>query len=253
MTSAIIAVAVVLFCLRILFGKPVAEWLDRVESRAGRQELWHPESPGVRVTVQPGLPRRLGLVREPFATSREMKSVYKMNARRGDPRRAAQERVLSADEVRKLEREMGVGPFAGKENWCDPAEQCYHRDHGPIDEETGLWKVIPAKPDRFLLPDIKEPLVAKEYKPGQLPEVVDIGVKEVGLKELTVDQATKMIQAGILPRRVLAELLGERPDPQPNRVTHSSYTYDYCSSSLHDHTEIMSLQGPVRRICNRNY
>lgn len=33
--------------------------------------LWHPASPGVRVTIKPGLLRRLGLRTSPFATLSE--------------------------------------------------------------------------------------------------------------------------------------------------------------------------------------
>lgn len=35
-------------------------------------EVWHPESPGVRVTVRPDWLRRLGLRRSPFASPKEI-------------------------------------------------------------------------------------------------------------------------------------------------------------------------------------
>jgi hypothetical protein len=34
--------------------------------------LWHPDSPGMRVTVRPCLLRRLGIIRSPFATLGEV-------------------------------------------------------------------------------------------------------------------------------------------------------------------------------------
>lgn len=39
--------------------------------------LWHPDSPGVHVTVRPSLLRRLGIVRSPFATLGEVVRMYR--------------------------------------------------------------------------------------------------------------------------------------------------------------------------------
>lgn len=41
--------------------------------------LWHPDSPGGRVEVLPGLLRRLGIVRSDFATLAEMRRTHKAN------------------------------------------------------------------------------------------------------------------------------------------------------------------------------
>lgn len=39
--------------------------------------LWHPDSPGLHVTVRPCLLRRLGLLRSPFATSGEIRGWHR--------------------------------------------------------------------------------------------------------------------------------------------------------------------------------
>lgn len=43
----------------------------------GTVTLWHPESPGVKVTVRPCWLRRLGIVRSPFATLGEVLRMYR--------------------------------------------------------------------------------------------------------------------------------------------------------------------------------
>jgi hypothetical protein len=48
-------------------------------------ELWHPDSPGMKVVVRPCWLRRWRLVRSEFATLGELKSMY-----RGRPRRYLQ-------------------------------------------------------------------------------------------------------------------------------------------------------------------
>ena len=40
-------------------------------------ECWHPDSPGTRLIVRPGLLRRLGLVRSEFATLGEVRGYYR--------------------------------------------------------------------------------------------------------------------------------------------------------------------------------
>lgn len=42
----------------------------------GTVTLWHPDSPGTRVRVRPGLLRRLHIVRSPFATLSEVLRAY---------------------------------------------------------------------------------------------------------------------------------------------------------------------------------
>ena len=44
--------------------------------RAARVVLWHPDSPGSRVSVRPCLLRRLGIVRSEFATLGEVLRMY---------------------------------------------------------------------------------------------------------------------------------------------------------------------------------
>jgi hypothetical protein len=44
-----------------------------------RVTLWHPDSPGVRVTVRPSLLRRVGVIRSPFATLGEVARMYRTN------------------------------------------------------------------------------------------------------------------------------------------------------------------------------
>lgn len=43
----------------------------------GRLELWHPDSPGVRVRIQPGRLRRWGWRRSEFATLGEVLDAYR--------------------------------------------------------------------------------------------------------------------------------------------------------------------------------
>lgn len=40
-------------------------------------ECWHPDSPGVRMIIRPGLLRRLGVNRSQFATTSEVLRKYK--------------------------------------------------------------------------------------------------------------------------------------------------------------------------------
>lgn len=44
----------------------------------GLYVLWHPDSPGVRVTIVPGLLRRLRIRRSPFATFGEIKKAKRL-------------------------------------------------------------------------------------------------------------------------------------------------------------------------------
>jgi len=52
-------------------------------------ELWHPESPGIRVLVKPCLLRRLGIIHSPFATLGEVLAMYR--AQRPTPTGATRE------------------------------------------------------------------------------------------------------------------------------------------------------------------
>lgn len=65
--------------------------------------LWHPESPGIKVAVYPSLLRRLGLIREPFATPGEMRRTSR--SRRGMTYFMA------------TEREVGSWIGTNDENW----------------------------------------------------------------------------------------------------------------------------------------
>lgn len=44
----------------------------------GLYVLWHPDSPGMRVTIVPGLLRRLRIRRSPFATFGEIKKAERL-------------------------------------------------------------------------------------------------------------------------------------------------------------------------------
>ena len=46
-------------------------------NQKGLYVLWHPDSPGTRVWVIPGILRRLGLRRSEFATSREVAQFHR--------------------------------------------------------------------------------------------------------------------------------------------------------------------------------
>lgn len=78
----------------------------------------------------------------------DMRQTDKMNR----PFREAEPHHLSAlsveEQNRKLEHRMGIGPFAGKEDWCDLTECKGGRDHfhADVDEETRTGRPVPIEP-----------------------------------------------------------------------------------------------------------
>lgn len=54
--------------------------------------LWHPESPGIKVTVRPSFMRRIGLARSEFATLGEVLDMYR-RTRPAAPKDADTERT----------------------------------------------------------------------------------------------------------------------------------------------------------------
>lgn len=203
-------------------------------------------------------------------------------SRRRKPAEAA-ERILNAVEVRELEHKLGVGPYAGREDYCD-LTKCTSQNHAheDVDSETMTGKAVPKPPGnfgakRFLFAENPETVVAKSYEPGQLPDVTPFAVKEKTMDGLTLAEAERLIMAGILPWSALAEALGEprayATGIAPNRKVDPNLTkwsgikaleraeqltqegrppVGYCTSTLHEHVELATMDGVIRRRCE-NY
>lgn len=206
-------------------------------------------------------------------------------SRRRKPAEAA-ERILDADEVREVEHKLGVGPFAGRENYCDLTKcTSQNHTHEDVDSETMTGKAVPKPPGnfgakRFLLAENPQTVVARDYVTGQAPEVAPFAAKEKTMDELTLAEAEKLMMAGILPPSVLMEALGDHsvtyargfaespaPGVDPNLTKWKGWRAifradqlaqegrplaGYCTSSLHEHVNIATMDGVVRRRCE-NY
>lgn len=78
--------------------------------------------------------------------------------------RQTRERVLSPKEVREAEHEMGIGPFRGREDYCDLEKCTDPKDHihEDIDEETQtgrrapIPKPEPAAPPQAIARGVRE-------------------------------------------------------------------------------------------------
>lgn len=205
-----------------------------------RYQVWHPSSPGVRILVRPGPLRRMGLVHSDFATSGEMRRYHRDHRNNlmavGSPSRAFNSgdkvtkdgRIIEGPTIeeqnRKLEHEMGIGPFAGREDYCDLSKKrtdgkypCGHEHHVDIDMElTQTGKPAP-KPETTRIP-----FPAFEGDSGERPKVDPNTVRWADAKSL------------------------ERAE----ELAHEGRIDSYCLGG-HDHVEIRSLQGTVRRVCDR--
>jgi hypothetical protein len=175
------------------------------------------------------------------------------------------ERILTADGVRQFEHKMGIGPFVGREKYCDLTKRCGHDYHVDIDKETQTGQAS-SRPTRFLMPAFDEAPVAESYELGQAPAESRLSVKEVAVKDLTVGQITAMVRGGCLSMDRARELiLGPAPatkvDPNSvwwngewelERAAHLAQygrIDGYCTRGTHEHNELRTMDGKVRRVC----
>lgn len=83
----------------------------------------------------------------------DQRQVNRRNRRFEERRQPHELDALSIEERnRKLEHKMGIGPYAGREDYCDLDECRYRHDHEDVDEETRTGRRVGLDHSGLFLP-----------------------------------------------------------------------------------------------------